>query len=94
MIRRKRRAQRVQQIARVIGAWKDGDGLTMYQVAFWCNMKPSTHLMNILSDMETAGILRGHSVKHRPGKYKTVWALTERGEQMSGMSIDVGRDIL
>jgi len=50
---------------------------TMYQVAKKLDIRPSTHLLGILSEMVASGDLTVMYVEHRPNSLKGIYGLPE-----------------
>jgi len=49
--------------------------MTMYQLAKRLDMSPSTHLLNILKEMQSVGLLTCEREEHRSGIERLVWWL-------------------
>jgi len=58
---------------------------TVYKIAKWLGMSPSTHLRNILMGLVKKGALKVTSKKHRENVEKAVFKLTD--EQLSQMAM-------
>lgn len=56
--------------------------MTMYQIAKRLDLSPSTHLMNILKEMEEQGMLQSFTTTHRPNMRRRVWELKEGSYQL------------
>lgn len=56
--------------------------MTMYQLAKRLDMSPSTHLLNILKEMQSAGLLTCERQEHRPDVVRLVWWLPEGSYQL------------
>ena len=56
--------------------------MTMYQIAKTLDMSPSTHLLNILKEMQSAGLLTCERQEHRPGVERMVWWLPKGSYQL------------
>ena len=84
-IRRKRKTRwaRKAQILNVLYYWAQHKGLTMQQVAFWLQLCPSTHLMGLLRELESEGLLKALEAHHRPNSIKYLWRLSDVGEKVA-----------
>jgi len=72
--REERKVQIIAALAIMVQHGKKPE-LTMYGIAKKLDMRPSTHLLRILREMVTDGLLNYHTEFHRPNMQKGVWEL-------------------
>lgn len=77
------RWERKVQIVQVLEFLQHQDGLTMYSIAFWLQMRPSSHLMSILNEMHKDGWLHKAEMKHRRNMRKYLWAASVKGARIA-----------
>lgn len=83
-IKRCPRWQRKNQIITILGVvFSQPRCITMSQIAFWLQMKPSNHLMKILWELREESILDATQEEYRPGIHRVRWSLTNEGEIMA-----------
>ncbi len=78
---KKSRDTRKVEISRVLYFWGGRTDLTMTQIAFWLQMRPSTHLMGILKEMQRSGLLKAKKERYRSNSDRFIWTLTADGER-------------
>lgn len=76
------------QILSVLYYWRSHDGLTMRQIAFWLQICPSSHLMNLLRELQAAGKLVAIEAPHRPNIGKFLWRLSSDGKALAKYHIN------
>ncbi len=71
------------EIANTLYYWDKHEGLTMTQLAFWLQMRPSTHLLDILKEMQGEGLLKSVREQWRPNSVRSLWSLTSHSEKLA-----------
>lgn len=74
------RSERKEGILLVLRLVRKRGGITAREMAFWLNMRPSTHFRGILSEMVDSGLVGFKEMPHRPNVIKRVYTLTELGK--------------
>lgn len=85
---RKTRIERKTEIRRILYFWGYHDGLTMTQISYWLRIRPSTHLMGILKEMQGVGTLKALEETWRPNSIRYVWSLTSKGNREAKVQRD------